>query len=120
MYGIAMRHLSGVQKGIQCWHASQHYNNKYWGDAEHKKWAFKDETIILLESGTTDMMRTAMKKLKKLGIKVVEFHEPDFDNALTAIVFVADERVSPRFGDVEDGKIMAIRNTIKNFPLASN
>ena len=120
MYSIAMRHLSGIQKGIQSWHAGQHYANKYGDTKEFKQWATQDETIIVLEAGTTDQLRKAVNKLRKRGVKVAEFKEPDFDNALTAIAFVLDERVSPSYSDVDDGNILAIRNIIKPFPLASN
>ena len=119
MYAIAMRHLSGIQKAIQCWHAGQHYANKYGDRADFKQWATKDETIIILEAGTTDQLKKVKKKLEKLGVPVTDFHEPDFDNALTAIAFVVDERVSQSF-DTEDGAILAVRNVLKSFPLASN
>lgn len=120
MYSITMRHLSGIQKGIQSWHAGQHYANKYGGSKEFKQWATEDETIIILEAGTSDMLIKAMKKLQKRGVKVSEFREPDLSNALTAVAFVLDERVGASFVDVEDGDILAIRSILKSFPLASN
>lgn len=120
MYAIAMRHLSGIAKGIQSWHAGQHYANRYGDSAAFKQWATKDETVIILEAGTSDMLTKAMNKLRKRGVKVAEFREPDFSNAITAIAFVVDERVGASYGDVEDGDILAVRNIIKPFPLASN
>lgn len=120
MYSIAMRHLSGIQKGIQSWHAGQHYANKHWDDKDFQQWAKTDETIIVLEAGTSDMVTSAIKKLRKLGVKVVEFREPDFENARTAVAFLVDERVSASFTEVEDGTILTIRNILKPFPLASN
>lgn len=120
MYAIAMRHLSGIQKGIQSWHAGQHYANKYGDSKEFKQWATQDETIIILEAGTDTMLTKAMAKLRKHGVKVAEFREPDFSNAITAIAFVIDERASANYGEVDDGDILAIRNILKPFPLASN
>lgn len=120
MYSIAMRHLSGIDKGIQSWHAGQEYANKYGLTKEFRQWAMQDKTIIILQAGTTDALERTMKKLSKLGINVASFKEPDFGNTITAITFVADERVSPSYGDVDDGDILAIRNIIKPFPLASN
>lgn len=120
MYAIAMRHLSGIQKGIQSWHAGQHYANKYGDTKEFQQWAKHDETVIILEAGTTDMLQRTVAKLRKRGVKVAEFKEPDLGNVTTAIAFVLDERVSAGYGDVDDGNILAIRNILKPFPLASN
>ena len=120
MYAITMRHLSGLDKGIQSWHAGQHYANKHWDDKEFQKWAKQDETITILQAATSDSLTKAVKKLRKLGVKVAQFREPDYYNVVTAIAFVVDDRVSPRYGDIEDGDILAIRNVLKNYPLASN
>lgn len=119
MYAITMRHLSGLNKGIQSWHAGQHYANKYGDSKEFQQWARRDETITILESGTVDLLAKAAKRLRKLGVKVSEFYEPDL-GIVTAIAFVVDDRVSPRYGDIDDASILAIRNVLKNYPLASN
>lgn len=120
MYSITLRHLSGLDKGIQSWHAGQEYANAYGDSAEFKRWAKTDKTITILSAGTSDLLATAVKKLKKLGMKVSMFREPDMENIVTAIAFVVDDRVSPRYGDVDDPSILAIRNVLKNFPLANN
>jgi 1-aminocyclopropane-1-carboxylate deaminase/D-cysteine desulfhydrase-like pyridoxal-dependent ACC family enzyme len=114
-----MRHLSGLDKGIQSWHAGQHYANKYWNEKEFQQWAKHDETITILSAGSDELLLKAVKRLQKIGVKVVVFREPDFCNAPTA-AFVVDDRVSPKYGDVDDAHILAIRNILKNYPLASN
>lgn len=64
------------------------------------KWADIDKTVIILNGGTTnnnpERLGTLNKHLNNLndnGIVVQSFHEPDLNNALTAICFLVDERV---------------------------
>ena len=120
MYSIVIRHLSGIQKGIQSWHAGQHYANKYGDSKEFKQWSTKDKTVIILEAGTVSSLKSVAVKLRNKGVKVAEFKEPDLDNIVTAIAFCVDERVSTSYGEVDDGSILAIRNILKPYSLASN
>lgn len=112
MYGLVPYNLSDIQKGIQFGHAVVEYMLKYPVDPETKnetyKWATKDKTFIILNGGTTNMKLDETKapfmeykgtlnsyahELRISGIKTAEFYEPDLGDQLTAVVFLADERV---------------------------
>ncbi len=112
---IAMRHYSGIQKGIQSDHAGTEYALKYFDTPEWQRWARRDKTIILLEAFTDTQLLETYNALKKLKVPVTKFHEPDTNNCLTAICFLVVDsktRLTPL-----DEAINAIK---KPFPLASN
>jgi hypothetical protein len=74
-----------------------------------QKWANNCKTFIILNGGTTNdrfqvkdatfpptykgSLNNHVESLKKNDIPYSTFHEPDLNNALTAIVFLVDERV---------------------------
>lgn len=122
MYVVAMRHLSGIQKGIQGGnHAAMELALKSWDTKEFQQWIRRDKTLMVLQCNTTDHLEKTFKKLKKLGVVVADFHEPDFGNTLTAIAFLLDERVfnAGKYPDV-DGDILALRALKNQFELATN
>lgn len=132
MYGIVMRHLSGIQKGIQFGHAALVYQDKYKANMDEYKIKVDKLPFILLQAVTTDELKATAKTLKSLSVDVVAFHEPDIDDALTAIVFILDERVydTDKYPVTKDGvhkelaaddnRLLKIRNLVKGFPLATN
>jgi hypothetical protein len=120
LYGLVPYNISSIQSAIQYGHAVQEYNNlmidgssnmqsvKF--DSElinsnkiaYDKWRKKDKTFIILNGGTTndninDKWYGSLQKSRDIlynnGILFSEFYEPDLNNALTAIVFLVDERV---------------------------
>lgn len=99
MYGLVNYQLSGtVHAGIQFGHAVVEYAQKYYKDDSYQSWAKNDKTFIILNGGiTNDSMDLGMQghlsALKSMKIKHAAFREPDLNNALTAIVFLVDERV---------------------------
>ncbi len=93
MYSLVMSNLSGIQKGIQAYHASIRYALKHFNDEDFQQWASKDQTVILLSGGGSGDMIMNSEKLKKLGIEFVQFHEPDLNFSLSAVSFLLDERV---------------------------
>lgn len=105
MYGVVIRHLSGIQKGIQYQHAVQEYANAFQKDKEHIQWAKEDKTAVILECHSTNneisasnmaQMQTLLAELVGLEWKFASFKEPDLNDTMTSIVFLADDRVWDR------------------------
>lgn len=147
MYGMTIYQLSGIQAGIQFAHAIVEYANVNFYDIEYINWAKIDKTVVLLNGGTTNnsisdqgSINMHLQYLKNLNVKVAEFYEPDLGNQLTAIAFLADERVWDRkkYPDFDNTKqtesqylrkfsrnkdeaikIYHLRNFLKDFRLAN-
>ena len=122
MVTVAMRHLSGIGKGIQSLHAVVDFGQKFGETPEYRRWAKKDKTIFVLEAHTDEQLNEAYNELKKLKVPVEKFKEPDLGNVTTAIAFLIDEHVfdTKKFPNGVTPTDIAIR-TIKNrFPLATN
>jgi len=109
IYGIVPYNISGIQAGIQFGHAVVEYqqNTRGMGEIEeiYNKWAQKDKTFIICNGGTTNenpndrwygSMQQRRDALAEAGIPFAEFREPDLNNALSAVVFLVDERVWAR------------------------
>lgn len=105
MYFFVPYNISEIQKGIQSGHAALRYARKY-SDENPMVWDFVDnhETWIILNGGTTnsniDINGTYKGSLNQIldnitdnKIKCSHFREPELNNALTSICFIADERV---------------------------
>lgn len=122
MCSIALRHLSGIQKGIQSAHAIVDYSLKYGDTLEYKRWAKRDKTLYVLEAHTDSQLDEAYKELKALGIAVEKFKEPDMGNITTAITFLLDASVwdTKKYPDGLDIKDLAIRRIKNQFSLATN
>jgi len=110
MYFFVPYNISGRQMGIQAGHALGRYALRYGRfDPHHIVWNFleKFETFIVLNGGTTNDTRDfdaiPAGNLNKIGDQLndndIEFGfmiEPDLNNALSALCFIADERVFNR------------------------
>lgn len=122
MCSVALRHLSGIQKGIQSAHAIVDYSLKYGKTPEYLRWAKKDKTLYVLEAHTDGMLDEAYNELKKLGVAVEKFKEPDLGNITTAITFLLDETVwnTKKYPDGKTPNDLAIRRIKNQFSLASN
>jgi hypothetical protein len=122
MCAVALRHLSSIQKGIQSAHSIVDYALKYGDTPEYKRWAKKDKTLYVLEAHTDGQLDEAFNELKKLGVKVEKFKEPDVGNVTTAICFLLDEPVwnTKKYGDILDSNVLAIRRIKNKFTLATN
>lgn len=121
MYFFTIYQLSGIQAGIQCGHAALEYAKTY-GDTElFKNFVENHKTWIILNGGTTNSSRDfkgeVSGSLNKIcdtlsdhDIKYSVFCEPDLENALTAVCFIADERVYnyEKYPDYED----AVKNNM--------
>lgn len=93
MYCLAERHLSIAQKTIQAAHAIVEYALKYGSTEEYKHWAEYDKTIIVLDGGNSIDMKNDIATLTDIKHNYEIFMEPDMDNFVTCIAFLADERV---------------------------
>jgi len=108
MYGMVPYQFSKTAHvGIQHCHAVVRYGRtvRDLGQAEtiYNKWADFDETIIVLNGGTTNTnperlgtLNKHLIALKDAGVLVQDFYEPDLGDQLTSIAFMADERVFDR------------------------
>lgn len=100
MYFLVLYSLSPIQKGIQAGHAALEYANIYSDTDEYKRFIDRDKTWILLDGGTTNdseeepgTLNQALDELEENGINYAIFREPDLNDSLTCICFLADERV---------------------------
>lgn len=103
MYGLVPYNLSPIQQGIQFGHAVVEYSLEWSGTSPYKKWSSHDKTFIILNGGTTNSRRfngeyvgtinQHAKAINDRGIINATFSEPDLNDALTAIVFIVDDRV---------------------------
>jgi len=102
MYTFVPYNISDKQKGIQSWHVAQKYDERY--KDNEKTWDFirNHMTGIMLDGGTTNnsqdperrgTLNVIMDQLDANGIEHSRFYEPDLNDALTAVAFLADDRV---------------------------
>lgn len=121
MYCVSLRHLSGIQKGIQSAHAIVEYSNLYDKNTDYKQWATKDKTLILLEANTSEQLNTLYSELNNIKCNVSFFNEPDMNGLITAIAFLLDDRVwnSEKY-IIAYKRTQKLRELISPFRLASN
>jgi hypothetical protein len=106
MMGLVPYNISPIQQGIQFGHAVVEYANIHGNKTEYKEWANNWKTFIILNGGTTNskliISRPTLYKgtLDNHLISLIDnkidyamFIEPDLNDALTAVVFLVDERV---------------------------
>ncbi len=102
MYVFVPYQLTGMQKGIQAGHGVEQYAFKYHKDPEYMDYVKNWRTWYVYDGGTTNSdfdsnwyggLNQIKDDLKANGIKFAKFKEPDLNNALTAVCFLADERV---------------------------
>ena len=93
LYVLSIRQISGVNKGCQGIHAALEYSEKYFIDPEYRKYVEKDKTVIMLDGGTYQDMIEILDQLEEGNIHHTYFTEPDLNDCVTSIAFIADERV---------------------------
>lgn len=108
MYFLVLYNISEIQKGIQAGHAALEYANVYGNTPMYKNFIDNHKTWIILNGGTSNekgysiysddfigvgSMESYLKELMVSDIDISLFREPDLNNALSAICFLADERV---------------------------
>lgn len=126
MYGLVPYNISPIQQAIQFGHAVVEYGQRVKMPISLSKlslnssqiyddWADNWKTFIILNGGTTNYkynedgsqfgtLNNHLQLLKEHNIDLAIFNEPDLGDQLTAIVFIADERVFNRkkYPDFED------------------
>lgn len=104
MYFFVPYNISEIQKGIQAGHAALEYASHHGYSFEYKEFIKNDKTWIILNGGTTrngnwgtelglGTLNEFAKGLLENNIRYSVFSEPDLNFALTAVCFLADERV---------------------------
>ena len=105
MYFFVPYNISEIQKGIQAGHASLEYARLFGDTPEFKYFVQSQKTWVILNGGTTmdaDVRgnRGTMQEIEEMlwggGIPYTSFNEPDLNNALTALCFLAPEQVYDR------------------------
>lgn len=103
MYFFVPYNISPIQQSIQAGHCVEEYSDQYFNTVLYRKYR-KDKTWIILNGGTTNSKRDldgiSLGSLNQIGDSLLEkeipfayFEEPDLNDALTAVCFIADERV---------------------------
>lgn len=104
MYFFVPYNISPIQQAIQAGHASLEYVRRFGLTPDLTSFIENDKTWIILNGGTTNAsLDEAGLPLGSLNLLHEElwqneidhsiFHEPDLNNALTAVCFLVDERV---------------------------
>lgn len=93
LYVLSIRQLSGINKGCQGIHAALEYSEKYFIDPEYRKYIEKDKTLVMIDGGTNQDMIKILDQLEEGNIHHTYFTEPDLNDCVTSIAFIADERV---------------------------
>lgn len=103
-YFFVPYNISEMQRGVQGIHAAFRYGRKFANDETFQHFVDNCETVIILNGGTTDderdfegfvagTLNQIADDLLKNEIPFTYFIEPDLNHALTALCFIADERV---------------------------
>jgi hypothetical protein len=108
MYFFVPYNISPIQQAIQAGHAALEYAHEFGTTKEYIDFIEYDKTWIILNGGTTNKgsETTPDGKLQLRGslnrihydlcmrkIRCHNFSEPDLNDSLTAVCFLADERV---------------------------
>ena len=93
MYVLVLRQLNGINKGIQAAHSCLEYAKSFGKTDEYIDFINNDKTIIVLDGGTSNDLKDIVKTLVENEINFEVFNEPDLNDSITAISFLADERV---------------------------
>jgi len=105
MYVFVPYNISPIQQAIQAGHAVEQYAYLHGRNEEYIDYVKNWKTWIILNGGTTNSNRALgtgesegslnqiTDSLEDNGIIHAVFNEPDLNNALTAVCFLADERV---------------------------
>ena len=107
MYFLVPYNISPIQQAIQAGHAALEYARKFGDDPEFIDFVANYKTWIILNGGTTNKIRDLNgipigtldqygDQLLENDIKFAYFHEPDLNDALTALCLIVDERVFNR------------------------
>lgn len=108
MYSLVMYNISSMQKGVQTVHSCLEYANRYKDSESLKQYIQEDKTLIILDGGTSSDLKNLFDMLCENDIEFARFIEPDLNDSITSVCFLADERVWDRknYPDYEDWLVM--------------
>lgn len=106
MYFFVPYNISAIQQGIQAGHAALEYAKMYGHEDQYKEFIDNHKTWIILNGGSTNNDIDSPGSMQKMLNMIIDFneknetdkinystfYEPDLNNALTSICFIADER----------------------------
>ena len=102
MYCLVLRHLSGINKGVQAAHVCMEYAHKYKSEAAFTQYVTTDKTLIMLDGGISQDLESIESLLTIENINFASFREPDINDCITSICFLVDERIFNReFNTIE-------------------
>lgn len=102
MYIFVLYSLKGIQMGIQAGHAVEQYAYNFGQDPAYRSYVEAHKTWIILNGGPTNNQFVESEPghlgnikyvLEELEYEFATFEEPDLNNALTAVCFLASEPV---------------------------
>lgn len=104
MYFFVPYNISPIQQAIQAGHAALEYARRFGNSELFRDFVNDHKTWIILNGGTTNDQRDfegiAQGSLNQIGDQLQDnnidfsyFHEPDLNDALTALCVIVDERV---------------------------
>lgn len=108
MYFLVPYNISPIQQGIQAGHAALEYVRDHGETDLFKTFVDQHKTWVILNGGTTNSdfefpnniddpycgtLNNALFTLQRHDIPCAAFYEPDLNDALTAVCFIADERI---------------------------
>jgi len=107
MYFFVPYNISPIQQAIQAGHSALEYARNFRESTELMDFLDHWKTWVILDGGTTNDMRDndgipqgtlnqIGDQLNENGVDFSFFKEPDLNDALTALCFIADERVFNR------------------------
>jgi len=97
MYCLTLYNISPIQQGIQSAHAIVEYAQVFNKTEEYQRWAQVDKTIIILNGGSSVTLREHIDYLINNSlVNLSFFKEPDLFGGVTAVCFLADERIWDR------------------------
>jgi hypothetical protein len=114
LYFFVPYNISDIQKGIQAGHAALEYAREYGHTQEYVQFIENDKTWVILNGGTTRDFNDSVYgygsldniwiEMNQYAIANSTFREVDLNYALTAICFLADERVwnKEKYPDFEE------------------
>ena len=114
MYCLVLRQLNGINKGVQAFHAGLEYANKFHNEEDFQKYITFDKTLIMLDGGIYQDLVEIKSLLEVASINHSVFVEPDLNDTITAICFLADERVWDR------ENYMSCESFLERFDIESN
>jgi hypothetical protein len=94
MYCLTLYNISPIQQGIQSAHAIVEYAQVFSKTEEYQRWAQVDKTIIILNGGSSVTLKEHIDYLiNNCLVSLSFFKEPDLFGGITAVCFLADERI---------------------------